>query len=91
MMGKRHFEIELTCIAQIELDEAVIAVVTDEWRQRFYDLATPREIAEHIAFNLVIRGTRLSQLDGWGDHLDGNARIVMEDWCIGDQGCGFGR
>jgi len=65
----------------IELDEKVIDVVDDEWRSQLYNLETPEDIAEHVAYNLI-QGSRLSQLDGWADQPDENARIVqnnMED------------
>lgn len=62
----------------VELDEKVINVVDDEWRSRLYNLETPEDIAGHIAYNLV-QGLRLSQLDGWADQPDENARIVQNN------------
>jgi hypothetical protein len=59
----------------IELDEKVISVVDDVWRSQLYDLHTSEEIAAHIAANLV-KGFRLSRLDGWADQPDENARII---------------
>jgi len=79
MMNKRLFEGTISIYVQIELDSAVIDVVDDEWRSGLYNLRTPESIAEHIAGNLI-RGARLSMLDGWADQPDGNARIVNEDW-----------
>ena len=75
-MGKRRFRIEQVGVAIIELDDAVIKAVDDEWRSQFYGLHTPEEIAEHVGYNLLIGRATLSQLDGWADQPDSNARIV---------------
>lgn len=78
-MGKRLFRVRWDVEAEVELDDHVIDVVDDEWRSYLYDLNTPGEIAEHVANNLI-RGARLSILDGWADQPDTNARIIDVDW-----------
>ena len=75
-MSKRRFEVSFAFDAIIELDDKVIDVVDDEWRSQLYDLHTPEDIAEHIAFNLVINCGRLSMLDGWADQPDDNAEMI---------------
>ena len=72
------FELEITVLATLTLDEHVINVVDDEWRSYLYNLNTPEEIAEHIAYNLL-RGVRLHQLDGWTNQPDNNARLSITD------------
>lgn len=67
-MEKRKFSVALTC--DIEIDDDVIAAVDGEWRSRFYQLDTPEEVAAHIAFNILLHGARLSQLDGFADKKD---------------------
>jgi hypothetical protein len=79
-MGKRLFDIEITVKTQLELDDQVIDVVDDEWRSQLYDLYTPEEIAEHIAYNLIANNARLSQLDGWADQPDSNADLKSINW-----------
>jgi len=80
-MGKRRFRVEFSGDAIIEIDDAVIDAVDDEWRAVFYDLYTPEDIAEHIAYNLIVNHARLSMLDGWADKDDSLARLVEEpDW-----------
>lgn len=80
-MSKRTFEIEITATVTIEVDDMVIDVVDDEWRSMFYGLHTPEDIAEHIAYNLIVNRASLSQLDGWADQPDANAAIVDdEEW-----------
>lgn len=75
-MGKRKFRVTFEGDAVIELDDAVINQVDDEWRKHLYDLNTPTEIAEHIAFNFVCNHASLSQLDGWANLPDDFARII---------------
>jgi len=78
---KRKFLVEFRGEAEIELDDAVIDVVDDEWRSQLYDLKTPEEIAKHIGYNLVINQWNLSNLDGWADQPNSNARVISEpEW-----------
>jgi hypothetical protein len=82
-MSKRYFRVILTGEATIELDDAVIKAVTDEWRDKFYRLASPADIAQHVSYNLIVNGVTLSMLDGWADQADSNAHIIDQvDWDI---------
>jgi hypothetical protein len=74
-MGKRIFEINANVTYQIELDDAVIDVVDDEWRSVLYDLYTPEDIAKMVG-GCLLRGWTLSGMDGWADQPETNARIV---------------
>lgn len=74
----RTFEIEYTVYATIELEDSVIDVVDDEWKNTLYNLETPEEIAEHIGRNMI-RGATLSDLDGWVDQPDSNAKLTIDD------------
>lgn len=81
-MSKRKFRIEFDGIITVELDEQVINTVDDEWRSMLYELHTPEEIAEHIAFNLL-EGRTLDGLDGWADQPESNAKLVaFEVWDV---------
>ena len=71
----RTFTITFEGCITLKLEEAVIAAVDDDWRASLYDLTTPEEIAEHIAFNLL-RGWKLHQLDGWANQPDSNALLI---------------
>jgi hypothetical protein len=88
-MGTRIFEVDFDVYgvyvdtATIQLDERVIDAVTDEWRSNFYNLHTPEEIAQHIAYNIVIHKWKLSDLDGWADMPDEYAKIM--EWPNLDQ------
>lgn len=85
MMTDRRFHIEWIVDCEIVLDEEVINRVDDEWRNVLYNLRTPTEIAEHIAYNLVMNNARLSQLDGWADMKDTQAKLISDD--IFDMSC----
>lgn len=78
-MSKRTFKIEFSGSATLELDDQVIDAVDDEWRSYLYNLHTPEEIAEHIAYNFIFNTVGLSKLDGWADQPDENARLLSED------------
>src|SRR4030042_1596681 len=80
-MSTRKFEVEFSQgddvdTGTIELDERVIEVVDDAWRADLYDLYTPEDIAAHIAYNMVVNGLKLSEMDGWADMPDEYARMI---------------
>jgi hypothetical protein len=79
-MAKRKFNVTICVDVEIELDDAVINAVDDEWRKSLYDLKTPQDIANHIAYNMIINNWKLSHLDGWADQPDDNAKILMQDY-----------
>lgn len=77
----RRFLVTFEAQVEIALDNSVIDVVDDDWRKHLYDLKTPEEIAEHIGYNLVINQWSLSNLDGWADQPNRNARVISEpEW-----------
>jgi hypothetical protein len=80
-MSKRRFSITFEVKAEIELDDRVIDVVDDEWRASLYDLHTPEDIAEMIG-RCLVKGWRLSSLDGWADQPDSNAILLDDEWDI---------
>ena len=66
-----HFE------GKIEIDDDVIEAIDDEWREMFYgDLTTPQDIAEHIAFNIIVNESTLSRLDGFANFENEKAQII---------------
>ena len=62
--------------AVIEIDQELIDVVDDDWRNHLYNLHTPEEIAEHIGYNLIVNNINLSQMDGWADKDNSLARVI---------------
>ncbi len=60
----------------IELDSAVIDAVNDSWRKTFYDFNTPQQIAEHIAFNMLVNNLDLSDIDGFANLSNDMAKLL---------------
>lgn len=71
---RRRFLVPLE--VEIEVDDRLLAdVLTDEWREQFYRLADARDVAAHLAFNLV-QDRRLGSLDGFADQPEERAKIL---------------
>ncbi len=77
-MADRKFHVSMRIECDIILDEEVINRVDDEWRSNFYNLTSASDVAEHIAYNLVVNNFRLSHLDGWADMKDLQAAIISD-------------
>lgn len=74
-----RFESEM----ELTLDQRVIDAVNDEWREQMYPLHTPEQIAEHIAYNMVVNDLQLTSMDGFADQKNEYAEIQGEyDWDI---------
>ena len=80
---KRIFDVDVECeevfmgCITLEVDQRVIEQVTDGWRRDFYDLRTPEDIVEHIAYNMVVNDLNISQLDGFADLDDSMVQITF--------------
>ena len=72
------FIITFRVFATVELDQTVIDAVDDDWREQFYNLNTPEDIAGHVGRNLIL-GSRLSMLDGFADQSDASAILEVSD------------
>ncbi len=77
MTKELTYKMRHTVTSKIKINQAVIEQVTDEWRSMFYDLKTPDEIIEHVAYNLL-QGRRLSTLDGFANLPNSYAVLVEE-------------
>jgi hypothetical protein len=78
-MSKRTFVVRFDGEYAVDLDQALIDAIDDEWRKTFYgDVRTPEDIAKHIAFACVVRGFRFSQLDGFNGLPE--AKLHEGDW-----------
>jgi len=62
-MAKRIFDVTVSKTIRLELDDAVIDAVDDEWRSQLYNLHEPEEIAEMIGRCMVLFGSNLSSLE----------------------------
>ena len=81
-MSKRNFHVELSVEADILIDDAIFEMVDDEWRKDFYDLSTIEEIVNHIAYNVIVNHTSVSNLDGWASLDDDCVDVKNKYWTI---------
>lgn len=64
----------------IVVDQRILDAVDDGWRKMFYSLNTDQEVAEHLAYNLVVNGIRhVQQLDGWADMPDDVVLEILQE------------
>ena len=61
---------------KIEIDDIVIDAVDDSWRKTFYNFTTPQQIADHIAFNMIVNDLKLSDIDGFANLSDDLVSLV---------------
>lgn len=70
----RKFEVEVAQVVIVEFDDTLRPegiMPDEEWRAQMYNIQTPAELAEHLAYNYVANGIdRLSMLDGFADRQD---------------------
>jgi len=80
-MAKKIYNTRLVCDVQIEIDDAVIeAGQSEDFKKVFGAKMKPQDVANHIAYNILVNSARLSQLDGWADLPDDNVRIIRDVW-----------
>lgn len=97
-MAEQHFRVSVQLEIAVTLDDEVVRRCVENlddagqpqpdergsrgWRNIYYDLHTPERVAEHMAYNLAIRGASLSSLDGWADLADdlAAARVIDSDY-----------
>ena len=77
---KQEFKIRIVGTATLTLDDKVVKGVDDGWRKQFYPLRSPKEIAEHIGYNMMVNDCTLSEIDGFADRKDGEARLTNLEW-----------
>jgi len=75
-MAKRKFEVTFTGTAVIEIDDKVIDAVDFDWKKTFYNLTSDKQIAEHVAYNLVINDSNIADLDGFADQEEDSAKLI---------------
>lgn len=80
-MAKKRFSIHLEADVNIDVEESVLAVGKDHsWQKAFYGEMTECEVAQHIAYNAIINGRKLSQIDGFADQPDDAIKVEEPDW-----------
>jgi len=71
---KKRYEVTVSCMATVEVDEDLLP--DDEWRSHFYPICDMEDLARHLGYNFIINNCSLSQLDGFADRKDDQAKIV---------------
>ena len=73
----RRFVVEFAVTIDVK-QEIIDIAMSDDWRKTFYDLKSPTEVAEFLAFNLM-RNIDLTQLDGFADRANDEAVHVRTE------------
>jgi hypothetical protein len=73
------FKIEFMITADLEISPEVFEQIDEDWKNTFYNLETPEEIAEHISYNML-RGCNLSNLDGFANLSNNFAKLTNIDY-----------
>ena len=61
----------------IEIDDVVMLQIDDEWRETFYsDINSNQDVAEHLAYNLIVNDVEISRLDGFANFDDSCVRLL---------------
>lgn len=72
----KRFVVTVEQTVVLELDQRVLDAVDDEWRAMLFPLYTDEQIAEHIAFNMIVNQIPLTSIDGFADQSDDRARSL---------------
>lgn len=80
----RIFRVEATCNFELKIDEEVIKQGCAPDDPIFGGDASPKMVAEHIAFNMIVNGLSLPDIDGFANRRDSEAVAVDLDdgWVI---------
>lgn len=73
---KGNYEEDIHFEGTLELDDAVIANVNDNWHEFFYDFTELQQIANHIAFNMIVNDLTLSRINGFANLSDDMAVLL---------------
>lgn len=80
MSEKKKYWCSVT--ATVEVDEDLIkTALSKEWGDTFYTFHTPEEVVAFIGYNLIHNNIRLTQIDGFADKNDDQARLVERPTC----------
>jgi hypothetical protein len=78
-MAKKKYLV--TVQHEVEIDSAVLAEARKPEWQSYIGKMTELEVAQYIGFNLVANACTLTQVDGFADRKDSEARTVGRPDC----------
>ena len=79
MEERTKLQVVYTTYASIDINKKVFEQVDEEWKKTFYNLESKEEIIEHVTTNLL-RGFKLSQMEGFADLPDSYAKLMDVDY-----------
>lgn len=76
------FKVTHEVTVEVEVDEDVIKEATSEdWRKSFYNLHTPEDVAEHLAYNCVANCVEdVTVLDGFAHLKPKQVKFGKKEW-----------
>lgn len=77
---RKEFRVKLTCYVTLRISPTVLAGVDDGWRQTYYQLHSDEDVAQHIAYNMVVNDLSLQQIDGFADRKEREAEVFDTEW-----------
>ena len=77
-MPKRKYRVRFELETTVEFDDSLMP--DDEWRSMFYPIHTEADLAEHLAYNFLFNGAKLSRLDGFADRDNSLASLPPGDF-----------
>lgn len=80
---RNQFTVTISKTVTIELNESVVKQGRLPGGPIFGDRKpSEKEVVEHLAFNLVVNGLRLSQIDGYANCPDESADVFYVPWDV---------
>ena len=79
---KRKFSVTLSKTVEIVVDDQVLRQGLRDDNPVLGKGASERDVVEHLAFNLVGNGLRLSQIDGYANMPDDAVKIPAVEWDV---------
>lgn len=77
---KKKYSITIIGTAEIKIDDSVLkAASTDDW-QKQHGISGEEDVIEHIAYNMIVNGCELSEIDGFADRENEEAILSDVDW-----------
>ena len=78
----RTFSVTISKTVEITVDETVVAQGVLPDNPIFGERVTEDDVVQHLAFNLIGNGLRLSQIDGYANCDDASVTVPYVEWDV---------
>jgi hypothetical protein len=78
----RTFSVTVSKTVEITVDETVVAQGVLPDNPIFGERVTEDDVVQHLAFNLIGNGLRLSQIDGYANCADASVTVPYVEWDV---------